>query len=67
MIDRLLYTATALALACVFVFDPAFSANLFRALNEGGFVLPPFNPWETGAASIFLALAVIALWREWRR
>jgi hypothetical protein len=30
MLDRVLYVALALALASVRIFDPTFSANLFR-------------------------------------
>jgi hypothetical protein len=32
MLDRLLYLLVALALAAVCIFDPTFSANLFRMI-----------------------------------
>jgi hypothetical protein len=32
MLDRVLYLALALALAAVCIFDPTFSANLFRMI-----------------------------------
>jgi hypothetical protein len=67
MIDRLLYAATAIALACVVVLDPAFSTNLLRAVDGVAFTIRPLNLWQTGAAGALLGLAIIAVYREWRR
>ena len=64
MIDRLLYAATALALACVFVFDGNFAANLSRAVGDEPLSL---NPWEAGLGAIFAVAVGIALYREWKR
>jgi hypothetical protein len=65
MTDRLLYAATALALMAVFALDPNFFENLSRAFTGAEFV--SLDPWTAGAVVIFLALAAISLFWEWRR
>lgn len=63
MIDRLLYAATAAALAILVAFDGTFATNLARAF--GGRIPPlPFGPWETGGIGVFLGAVLIAIWRE---
>ena len=47
LLDHLLYTLTALALGCVFVFDSNFAANLSRAIGDEPLSL---SPWEAGLA-----------------
>jgi hypothetical protein len=64
MTDRLLYVATATALAVVFMFDETFSSNLVHAF--GSLAIPAFNPWEFGVAGILAGLIVAALYRERR-
>ena len=63
MIDRLLYAATAAALASVLVFDEIFSSNLTRAFGEP-IATTPLNTWEVWGAGIFLVLAAVAIYRE---
>jgi hypothetical protein len=66
MIDRWLYTATALALASVFALEGTFATSLLRAFGEPTATLS-LNPWAEGVGGIFLMLLVAALCREWRR
>ena len=54
MIDRLLYSATALTLIAVFALDPNFMKNLSRAFDNTEVVLPQIDPWVAGAGGIFL-------------
>jgi hypothetical protein len=63
MIDRLLYAATAVALASLLALDPTFAVNLARAFS-GAPVATPLALWEQGAAGILLGLVVITMFRE---
>ena len=56
----------ALALAAVCIFDPTFSANLFRMVGQP-LALLSLNRLETWLIGGFLALAGAALWLEWPR
>ena len=64
MVDRLLYTAVAAALASVLVFDETFSANLVHAF--GPLAVPALDPWELGVAGVLAGLIVAAIYRERR-
>ena len=48
MIDRWLYTATALALASVFALEGTFATSLLRAFGEPTATLS-LNPWAEGS------------------
>jgi len=64
LLNRLLYAATALALAGAFVFDGNFAANLSRAFADEA---PSLDSWEAGLSAIFAVALLAALWREWKR
>ena len=66
MLERFLYVALALALASVCIFDPTFSANLFRMVGQP-LALLPLNTLEAWLIGGFLVLAGAALWLEWPR
>jgi hypothetical protein len=65
MIDRLLYTLTALALLNVLAYDQNFSENLFRAFG-GAVPSLPLDNWTLRVSGIFAALAAVALYHELR-
>ena len=65
MIDRLLYTLTALALLNVLAFDQNFAVNLSRAFGGAELTLPS-DSWAIWVGGIFAALAAIGLYRELR-
>ena len=64
MTDKLLYAATAIALASVLVLDPTFFANLFRAFGEP--TITSLGIWEVSVAGILATLIVAAIVMERR-
>jgi hypothetical protein len=63
MIDRLLYTLTALALLHVLAFDRNFAESLSRAFSGAELTLPSDN-WALWVGGMFAVLAAVALYWE---